>query len=201
MEGSADLRLTGRPPLSRGGMRLGRPLTRREIVIRYIGFAVLAVACNLAAQRLVLAALRQGEAVAFGWAPTLLDWALVDFLGVLENDALWRQEVSAPLGLTVAICVGTLSGLVLKYVLDKRWIFFDRSHGTAAHARRFSLYAATGVVTTAIFWGAEAGAWAIWGTDIAREIGAALGLAVGYLAKYQFDRRLVFTPGLDDDAA
>lgn len=96
--------------------------------------------------------------------------------------------------LALAIGAGTLAGLGVKYALDKRWIFGDREGGLRAHGRKFGLYAAMGVATTAIFWGAEAGAWAVWRTDPAREAGAALGLAVGYLVKYRLDRRFVFAP-------
>jgi putative flippase GtrA len=168
-------------------------LSPAQLALRYAVFAAIAVACNLAAQRLVLSALRQTETATFGWAPGLLDWALDDLLGVLERGDPWRAEISGSSGLVLALVVGTAVGLVVKYLLDKRWIFGDLSRGAQAHARRFSLYAATGVVTTAIFWGAEAGAWAVWGTDAAREAGAVLGLAVGYVCKYQLDRRLVFT--------
>ncbi|SDJ35983.1 GtrA family protein [Aliiruegeria lutimaris] len=96
------------------------------------------------------------------------------------------------LWLMAAIATGTLAGLVIKYILDKRWIFFDQSTGVAVHGRKFSLYTAMGLVTTAIFWGAEATAWAIWQTDLAREIGAVLGLSVGYVVKFKLDRKFVF---------
>ncbi len=96
--------------------------------------------------------------------------------------------------LVLAIGVGTGVGLVVKYLLDKRWIFFDQSTGAATHTKKFGLYTLMGVVTTAIFWGAETGAWMIWQTDVAREIGAVLGLAVGYVVKYNLDKRFVFTP-------
>ena len=92
-----------------------------------------------------------------------------------------------------AIAAGTLVGLVVKYVLDKRWIFFDSSTGIATHGRKFGLYTAMGVVTTAIFWGAEATAWTIWQTDFARELGAVIGLTVGYVVKFNLDRRYVFS--------
>ena len=94
----------------------------------------------------------------------------------------------------VAVFAGTLAGLVVKYLLDKRWIFDDRSTGVATHGRKFTLYTLMGVVTTAIFWGTETAFWVIWHTDLARETGAVLGLAVGYVVKYQLDRRFVFAP-------
>jgi len=93
----------------------------------------------------------------------------------------------------VAVGAGTLVGLVVKYLLDKRWIFFDTSSGVKAHGQKFALYTAMGGVTTCIFWGTETAFWLIWGTDAMRELGAILGLMVGYVTKYTLDRRFVFT--------
>jgi len=92
-----------------------------------------------------------------------------------------------------AVGAGTIVGLVIKYVLDKRWIFYDSETGMKNHSRKFSLYTAMGLITTAIFWGTETAFWLIWQTDIMRELGAILGLSVGYVVKYNLDRRFVFT--------
>ena len=178
-----------------GGAAGAAALSPLVLVLRYAAFAALAMMANLGAQRLVLSGLGQGEKVAFGWAPRLFDWVLHDLLGAVAAGGGWRAEWTAPAALSAAIAVGTVTGLALKYLLDKRWIFDDRSRGAKAHARRFTLYAAMGLATTAIFWGAEAGAWALWGTDFARESGAAIGLVIGYMVKYRLDRRFVFTPG------
>lgn len=97
--------------------------------------------------------------------------------------------------LALAIFVGTGVGLVVKYLLDKRWIFFDHSSGVATHTRKFALYTLMGVTTTLIFWGAETMAWWLWHTDLARETGAVLGLSVGYIVKYNLDKRFVFSGG------
>lgn len=91
-----------------------------------------------------------------------------------------------------ALLMGTLIGLVVKYLLDKRWIFADASTGLAAHGRKFSLYTLMGVATTLIFWGTETIFWLAWQTQAAREAGAVLGLAIGYAVKYRLDRRFVF---------
>lgn len=95
--------------------------------------------------------------------------------------------------MTLAIVAGTLVGLMIKYVLDKRWIFYDTATGVAAHGQKFTLYAGMGLVTTSFFWGAEAGFWMVLHTDAMRELGAMLGLLVGYVVKYNLDRRFVFT--------
>lgn len=95
-------------------------------------------------------------------------------------------------GLAMAIAAGTAVGLVIKYLLDKRWIFQDASSGTRAHGERFSRYTATGLFTTALFWGTETAFWLIWQTDGMRELGAVIGLAIGYVVKFQLDKRFVF---------
>ena len=92
-----------------------------------------------------------------------------------------------------AVGAGTIVGLVIKYLLDKRWIFYDIETGVKNHSRKFSSYTAMGLFTTAIFWGTETAFWLIWQTEIMRELGAILGLSVGYVVKYNLDRRFVFT--------
>ncbi|GAB5471153.1 MAG: GtrA family protein [Rhodospirillales bacterium] len=95
----------------------------------------------------------------------------------------------------LALAVGTLVGLVIKYLLDKRWIFYDLETGIKAHGQKFTLYSAMGLLTTAIFWGTETGFWLIWQTESMRELGAVIGLTIGYVIKYNLDRRFVFTTG------
>lgn len=93
----------------------------------------------------------------------------------------------------VAVGAGTFVGLVIKYLLDKSWIFYDVETGVKNHSRKFSLYTAMGLVTTGIFWSAETMFWLLWRTEMMRETGAILGLSVGYVVKYNLDRRFVFT--------
>lgn len=93
----------------------------------------------------------------------------------------------------LALGTGTGLGLVVKYMLDKRWIFFDRSTGLTAHGQRFALYTLMGLVTTVIFWGIQTASFKIFGTRTMLYAGGALGLAIGYLVKYQLDKRFVFS--------
>jgi putative flippase GtrA len=60
------------------------------------------------------------------------------------------------------------------------------------HSQMFSLYTVMGTATTAIFWGTETAFWMIWHTDFMRELGAMIGLSIGYIVKYNLDRRFVF---------
>ena len=97
-----------------------------------------------------------------------------------------------PFALVLAVAAGTGTGLIAKYVLDKKWIFGDRSSGLAAHSRLFTLYVLMGLLTTAIFWGTEWGFHVLFGTALMRDLGAAIGLAIGYFTKYQLDKKFVF---------
>lgn len=116
-------------------------------------------------------------------------------VATLVNIGVQRLSIAAyegPYFLAAAIFAGTLVGLVVKYVLDKKWIFHDVGTSAAKDSKQFVLYALMGVITTAIFWGSEAASWMIWKTHSAREIGAVIGLTIGYVVKYQLDRRFVF---------
>jgi putative flippase GtrA len=103
--------------------------------------------------------------------------------------------------LIYAIGFGTLLGLVAKYYLDKRWIFLDKSTGIKTNSYKFTLYSIMGVATTFIFWGFEAAFWITWKTDIMREVGAIIGLSIGYLIKYRLDRKFVFIDSLAKNKA
>ena len=92
-----------------------------------------------------------------------------------------------------ALAAGAAIGLLVKYILDKHWIFGDISVGVAEHTKKFSLYILMGIFTTIIFWTTETVFWLTWKTDTMREIGAIIGLGIGYFAKYNLDRRYVFT--------
>lgn len=127
--------------------------------------------------------------------PIYLRYAVFAVLASLVNlltQAASLQLYSAELGLTIALILGTGTGLLTKYLLDKRWIFFDMSTGAAAHGKTFSLYTATGILTTGIFWGLEYTFDGLTPDGRWRYLGGAIGLAIGYIAKFQLDRRFVF---------
>lgn len=97
-----------------------------------------------------------------------------------------------PLAIVLSMLLGTLIGLVFKYWFDKRWIFAFKADGLRDDGARFIRYSAFGVLTTAIFWCSELSFEWLFGGDVARYVGAVLGLSCGYLLKYLLDRRYVF---------
>jgi hypothetical protein len=96
------------------------------------------------------------------------------------------------LAIPLSVCVGTGVGLVVKYLLDKAWIF-RYPHRSVAHGlQTFTMYVVMGLGTTALFWAVEFGADLLFHTEPARLAGGALGLTLGYFAKYHLDKRFVF---------
>lgn len=126
----------------------------------------------------------------------ILRYAFFAILATLANltvqrGIFWFDDSSGIFAF--AVLSGTMVGLVVKYILDKRWIFNYTTAGVAQHSKKFSLYTTMGIVTTAIFWVTETAFWFIWKTDVMREFGAIIGLGIGYVIKYHLDRRYVFT--------
>lgn len=92
----------------------------------------------------------------------------------------------------VSVAVGTGVGLVVKYLLDKRFIFRFRARNAVHDSQTFALYTLTGLATTAIFWGFEFGFHYYFETKEMRYLGGVIGLAIGYWMKYHLDKRFVF---------
>ncbi len=126
----------------------------------------------------------------------ILRYSVFAILAILVNLVVQRSIFylnDSTFVFVLALFSGTMAGLIVKYVLDKHWIFNDVSIDILEHSKKFLLYTAMGVVTTGIFWTTESAFWFIWKTDMMRELGAIIGLSTGYLIKYHLDRRYVFT--------
>ena len=94
--------------------------------------------------------------------------------------------------LYVAMFAGTLAGLVAKYILDKKWIFYHTPKDKKDDAKKFILYSFMGVFTTIIFWGTEMAFYYFVPNPNAKYVGAVLGLSIGYVIKYFLDKKYVF---------
>jgi len=94
--------------------------------------------------------------------------------------------------LYVAMFFGTLAGLVAKYILDKKYIFYHTPTDKKDDARKFALYSLMGVFTTIIFWGTEIAFNALSSSPYAKYLGAVIGLSIGYIIKYFLDKKYVF---------
>jgi putative flippase GtrA len=122
----------------------------------------------------------------------------IAFAGIAIGTNLAAQAIvfaaySGPLELALAIAVGTIVGLVVKFELDRRLIFYAPRQDAGATGVTFLFYAATGLFTTAIFWGTETLAYlTTHGAPGSQYAGGFVGLTIGYLVKYQLDKRYVF---------
>ena len=110
---------------------------------------------------------------------------------------IWSQDLTnriyqGPFEIWLGIFIGTGVGLVVKYFLDKRYIFKYQTTSIQHGSKTFYLYTLMGVFTTIIFWGFEFTFDAIWDTKEMRYLGGVIGLAIGYYVKYQLDKRYVF---------
>ena len=94
--------------------------------------------------------------------------------------------------LYLAMFIGTLAGLLIKYVLDKKFIFYHEVKDKKDDVKKFAIYSLMGVFTTIIFWGTEIAFHAIYDNQNAKYIGAVIGLSIGYLIKYFLDKKYVF---------
>lgn len=113
---------------------------------------------------------------------------LAQALAVRVWTGLWQIEVS--------VLVGTAVGLVLKYVLDKAFIFRFKAENAAHDLLTFILYTGMGVVTTLVFWGFEFAFYRAFEDKSLRYLGGLIGLGIGYWAKYHLDKRFVFRPAV-----
>ena len=96
------------------------------------------------------------------------------------------------MSLYLAMFNGTLAGLILKYILDKKYIFFHETKSKKEDGKKFLLYSLMGVFTTFIFWAFEIGFDAFVAFEGAKYLGAVLGLSIGYIVKYNLDKKFVF---------
>mgnify|MGYP006080251331 CR=1 FL=1 len=119
-------------------------------------------------------------------------FCIIAILANLFTQRIFLDSNYIKLEYIYVLVIGTIVGLITKYFLDKNYIFHDHYNSLRYSLRKFSLYTFNGVFTTIIFWSAESLAFYIYATTFARELGAIIGLSVGYLLKYRLDKKLVF---------
>lgn len=118
--------------------------------------------------------------------------AIVATLCNILTQDICNYLYSGDFSILISIIMGTGFGLVVKYILDKKYIFQYKTE-TAGHNRHiFFLYTVMGILTTFIFWGFEFGFHYIFETKEMRYLGGILGLMIGYICKYYLDKHYVF---------
>jgi hypothetical protein len=127
--------------------------------------------------------------------PIVVKYAVFAAIATGINIAVQRGVavfVQGPYSIYVSLFFGTISGLGVKYLLDKRFIFYYRTRSLGDEAAKIFLYVVMSGFTTAVFWAVEISFDALFEFNAARYVGAAVGLTLGYSLKYELDRRFVF---------
>jgi putative flippase GtrA len=124
-----------------------------------------------------------------------LKYTIFAIIATIAN--IGSQDISIRLyvgehSLVVSVLIGTAVGLIVKYILDKKYIFQYQVKNVSHDTQTFALYTITGIITTAIFWGFEFGFNYLFLSKEMRYTGGIIGLAIGYFIKFQLDKRLVF---------
>lgn len=99
---------------------------------------------------------------------------------------------SGQCSLYMAMFWGTLTGLIVKYILDKQYIFQFQTKTIKEDSYKFIIYSIMGIITTLIFWGFELAFNYLVSFATAKYFGAIVGLSIGYITKYQLDKRYTF---------
>lgn len=113
------------------------------------------------------------------------------FCNILAQD-ICSYLYSGPFYILISIIIGTGVGLIIKYILDKKYIFKYKTKNVQHDGQVFLLYTLMGIFTTVIFWSFEFGFHAIFATKEMRYVGGVIGLMIGYICKYYLDKRFVF---------
>ncbi|MDD2770302.1 MAG: GtrA family protein [Methylococcus sp.] len=119
-------------------------------------------------------------------------FALIATAANIGSQDIFTRFYQGIYNVTVSVFVGTAVGLIVKYLLDKKYIFRFQAKGLAHDTRTFVLYTLMGLVTTGVFWGFEFGFDYAFQTKTLRYTGGIIGLALGYWMKYHMDKRFVF---------
>ncbi len=124
-----------------------------------------------------------------------INYAIIAFIATLANIGAQDSVIRVYVGTSavyVSILVGTGVGLIVKYLLDKRFIFRFCANDLKHDIQTFLLYTTMGIFTTVIFWGFELGFDYLFASKGMRYLGAVTGLCIGYVTKYHLDKRYVF---------
>jgi len=91
-----------------------------------------------------------------------------------------------------AMLLGTTTGLIIKYFLDKNFIFYYTPENNKDEGYKILLYSFTGIATTIIFWSFELSFNYLIDSAYAKYVGAVIGLIIGYFLKYTLDLEYTF---------
>ena len=92
----------------------------------------------------------------------------------------------------LSVVVGTGVGLVVKYILDKRYLFRFHARNAIHDGQTSALYTLLELATTVVSWGFEFDFHPLFKTKEMRYFGGVISLTIGYLTNYHLTERFVF---------
>lgn len=119
-------------------------------------------------------------------------FVLLAILANLFFQYLTLRLYNGTFDLYLALLIGTFAGLLLKYILDKKFIFNYKAKDKKDDGKKFFLYSLMGIFTTFIFWGFEISFDYAFKNNNSKYIGGFIGLSIGYITKYFLDKKFVF---------
>ncbi|ACV69116.1 GtrA family protein [Desulfohalobium retbaense] len=128
---------------------------------------------------------------------TFVAVGIVTNLGIQVTVA---AALTTPLKIYLGMGLGALGSMVVKFHLDRRYIFSCGPGSLRQKGRQFAFYSLFGVVNILCFWTAELTFHFLFQPAAMRYLGALLGLVVGHSLKYRMDKHLVFGALLRDEA-
>lgn len=154
------------------------------MLLKYILFAFVSVAVNYSIFRACYDFLLK-TVFLNAWITAAFEWLLLQLsitgLDVAENLHFWSSYG-----------VGLFSGFVLKYLLDKKFVFNDGYENRKTETKKAGMYALMSLLCTVISIGITAFVKYTFGPERAKDIGWFLGLLIGYTLKFYLDKRYVF---------
>lgn len=98
--------------------------------------------------------------------------------------------------LMLAMSIGTIFSFAFKYIVDKKYVFNAKKATKVKEAKRVALYSFFSIFTTLLYISVESVFHVLFADDalfgMKEEIGALIGLASGYILKYNLDKKITF---------
>lgn len=120
---------------------------------------------------------------AFALFSTAVNWAMQ--LAILRT-------IPGRFSIYAALFVGTGAGFVVKYLLDKNYIFQHASANRTQEAWVLALYLGTSIVMTAFYLVSQAVIFFVYGEGVVYYASGTAVLLLGYAIKFALDGRFVF---------
>ena len=118
----------------------------------------------------------------------LLRYYFFAFVAIISNLSTQYICVYFLKNIYISIFSGTVVGLLVKFFLDRSYIFEAKTYCF----NQFFLYVSTAIITTFIFWSIEFLFYIIFASYEMMYFGGFLGLLLGYYLKFKLDQKYVF---------